>query len=88
VIEDANGRPRITFAGLRQDAITEDTKVTQVEVDPSTGDDCLGETKGVVLKDTGSPPCDWACTEGYTIWIARPATGNLLPCMLGAKGPA
>lgn len=85
--DDQKETSSLVFAGLRQNALNGDTLVDLFEVDKKTGK-ILSETKQAVLSDTGFPPHDMACTIKHTIWITTPASGNLLPYILGLKGPA
>ena len=80
--------PNLVMAGIQQHALTGDTEVTLLELNPRTGQ-VLGDMKKVaILRDTGFPPHDFVCTLRRAAWITCPAQGNLIPYIMGQRGPA
>jgi len=75
-----------TFISLRQNAVTDATCLTLLDVDSASGD-VVSETESV-LENTGFPPHDWVITPNYAAFVVTPAGGDLTPFLLGLKGPA
>jgi all-trans-8'-apo-beta-carotenal 15,15'-oxygenase len=84
---ESSAKPSLVMAGVQQHAFTEDTRVDLWELDPTTGQVWNLQTD-IVLQDTGFPPHDFICTRKHAIWLTCPAGGNLVPFLLGQKGPA
>lgn len=78
---------RVVMAGIQQDALTDDTLIDLWELEPRTGD-AVSLQRGLRLEDTGFPAHDFICTSTRAIWLTCPAEGNLIPFLIGQKGPA
>lgn len=77
---------RHAFVSMRQNAVTDATCLTLLEIDSHSGD-VVSETESE-LENTGFPPHDWVVTPNYAAFVATPAGGNLIPFLIGLKGPA
>merc|ERR1712032_402556 len=84
--EDGTSEPTMMTWAYQQDLGSGDLMLRLLEFDSCGRTIC--DEKPIRLLGCSFPPHDFLCTRGHALWLSSPSEGNLLPFILGAKGPA